>query len=99
MKVNLNQAVKGFNGNPLVDESKSVVLIKTLIGVRLFAAGDGLTAEEKYKAYVLMNKISASDVPIELEDEETVLIKKIVEPSVSVGAWGQLVEVLKGGKI
>ena len=97
MKVDFNKAIKDFKGKEVKNpETNEVQTLKDVVCIRLFSAGDNLSAEEKYEAYKLMVKISPSKSAVEIEDKDSVLIKKICEKSLTAGAYGQLVELLKG---
>ena len=96
MKVDFNKAIKDYQGNDMKNpETKEAQSFKDVICARLFSAGD-LSAEEKYDAYKLMVRISPSKAAIEIEDKESVLIKKVCEKTLTAGAYGQVVELLKG---
>ena len=41
-------------------------------------------------------RISPSNEAIEIEDKDSVLIKRVCEKALTVGAYGQVVELLKG---
>lgn len=97
MKVNFNVSFKDYQGkeveNPKTGEIQS---LKDLICAQLFSSGENLSAEEKYEAYKLMVRISPSNEAIEIEDKDSVLIKRVCEKALTVGAYGQVVELLKG---
>lgn len=94
MKCNFNYILKDTKGNPVSQDGEPLVC-KSIICPILFSAGEGYTADEKYKAYKIMRKIEDSD-EVELTSEEVTLIKKIIAPQLSVGAYGQIVEILEG---
>lgn len=99
VKVNFNTNLKDCFGKDIVSiETGEVQTIKDMVCVKLFSAGEGLTEEEKTKAYLLMLRIANSQEEIAIEDRESVLIKKICEKQLTVGAWGQLVSLLNGDK-
>ena len=95
MKVNFDTKVKDFQGNDLKDNGKELV-IKDIVCRYLYLCGDGFTADEKYEAYKLMQKILLSTDKVEIEDKESILIKKACEKFLSAGAYGQIVDLLKG---
>ena len=94
MKCNFNTILVDAKGNPVVQDGEPLTS-KTIICPILFSAGEGYTQEEKYKAYRIMRKIEDTD-EVELTSEEVTLIKKIIAPQLSVGAYGQIVEILEG---
>lgn len=95
MKVDFNVKAKDFQGNILKDNGNEIVM-KDMVGKYLYSCGEGFSADEKYEAYKLMQKIMASDGIIELEDKDSILIKKACEKFLSAGGYGQIVELLKG---
>lgn len=97
MKVNFNVSFKDYQGEDVKDPNTGKVqYLKDLICAHLFSSGENLSAEEKYEAYKLMVRISPSLNAIEIEDKESVLIKKVCEKKLTAGAYGQVVELLKG---
>lgn len=95
MKVDFNKSVTDFYGKPLIDNG-SVKTIKEVVCSRLYLGGDGLSSDEKYQAYKTMTKIAAADGAVDIEDKESILIKKVCESSLTVGAYGQIVDLLNG---
>lgn len=92
MEVNLNQAFIGFNGEPLKNGQK----ISDALGQSLFSGiGVGNKPEEKYFAYKLCNKICNSDGIVDLDIDERKLLKRVACESLTPGAYGQVVELLK----
>lgn len=96
MKINLKGYLADFNGEDLVENGKTIS-IKDLVCKHLYN-GIGIKPEEakekKYAAYKIMCKIASSDI-CDITDEESILIKEICSKGMSVGAYGQLVELLK----
>lgn len=97
MKVNFNKSFKDYR-EIVVEDPKTgeVQSLKDIICARLFSAGENLSADEKYEAYKLMVRINPSKAAIEIEDKESILIKKVCEKSLTAGAYGQIVELLNG---
>lgn len=94
-KVNFNKVLKDCFGKDIEVNGEKQSL-KEAVCIRLFSAGEGLTDEEKWNAYKLMNRIAASDGTIDIEDKESVLIKKICGHTLTAGSYGQLVDALTG---
>lgn len=91
MKVNFNQSFKNYKGE------KSEQVIKDTVCQCLYNAGEGFTPEEKYKAYLLVTRISAAKKEVDLMAEDITLIKRICEKPLTAGGYGQIVELMEGG--
>lgn len=93
MRVNFNRFFVDQKGNPL-----SVVMADE-IGKSLFFLGSSgktqFSAEEKYRAYKLCNRISSADGEIELTAEEAAYILRICGEALSAGAYGQIRDIIE----
>ena len=92
MKVNFNQSFKDFKGKEIG------VMISDEIGKVLFNMSTSnntpLSAEEKYMAYKLCNKVCSDDV--ELSTEEAAFIIRAVGEYLTAGAYGQIRDLIEG---
>lgn len=99
VKINFNVNLKDPFGkdvaNPKTGEVES---FKEFLCTKLFNGGEGLTDDEKAKAFLIMMRIADSKEAVAIEDFESVLIKKICGRQMTVGTFGQLVNLLNGGK-
>lgn len=93
MEANLNQSFIGFDGKPF----KNNQTISDALGQALFSGlGVGNKPEEKYSAYKLCHKIlNSKDGNIEFDIDERKLLKNVACASLTPGAYGQVVELLK----
>lgn len=98
VKVNFNESYKDYAGKEIKDNVGKVQMIKDSVCKCLYSSGEGITSEEKYEAYKLMMRIIPSAGEMDIEDTESVLIKKICDKTLTSGAYGQIVELLKGSK-
>ena len=97
MKVNFNTTLKDFRGNDLKDpQTGEIQVMKEMVCSRLYIAGEGLSDDEKYTAYKVMEKIRLSEGDVDIEDKESVLIKKTCGKTVAAGIYGQIVKLLNG---
>lgn len=97
MKVNFNTTLKDFRGNDLKDpQTGEIQPMNEWICSRLYVAGEGLTDDERYAAYLLMEKIRHTDSDVDITDRESLLIKKALGKNVPVGIYGQIVKLLNG---
>lgn len=88
MKVNFNQSFKDYKG----EETKQI--IKETVCKCLYAAGEGFSADEKFKAYKLNLLIIPAAAEVEISTEDAALIKRICERSLSAGGYGQIAELI-----
>lgn len=92
MKINFNRSFVDQKGNPLS------VMIADEIGKSLFFLGatgkNQVSAEEKYMAYKLCNRISASQDEVEITADEAAFILRVCGETLSAGAYGQVRDLI-----
>ena len=95
MKVNLNQSFKDFKGNE-VKVNGQAVLISDEVGKILFNMGTSgnMSADEKYMAYKLCNKVCQCG-EIDLSAEEAAFIIKACGEQLTAGAYGQVRDLIE----
>lgn len=109
MKVNFNKVLKDYKGQDsyrnveVIKDGKKEIemqcqLIKDLVCQALFACSEGLTSDEKYRSYKLNLFIILSMEDIEISSEDATLIKKVCDKFLTAGAYGQVVDLIEGGK-
>lgn len=108
MKKNLNIPFKSWKGEPIMlkaqDESGNEVLKPQLVSDELGAlffnvSGSDkiqVSGDEKLRLYRLATNIAQSPSEVDMSAEDIVLIKRILEPTCSAGAFGQIIEILEG---
>lgn len=90
MKVNFTKKLRNFDG------SETEKTVGHLTGCLLFGYNDAnVSADKKYSAYKLMQRISQETTDCEISVEEASLIKEIAARSMSAGAYGQIVDLLE----
>lgn len=93
MKLNFNVKVKNFDGK----ESEST--LDKVLSKNIFFLADSpnfqLPYEDKYKAYKLGTRLSESG-EIELSTEEATLLKRIASVALTIGGYGQVVDLIEG---
>ena len=93
MKVNFNQSFKDFKGKEIG------VMISDEIGKVLFNLSTSnntpLSADEKYMAYKLCNRISQGG-ETELTSEEAAFILRASGEFLTAGAYGQVRDLIEG---
>lgn len=95
MNVNFNTKIKSYNGQPL-KQNGAEVDFRTIVCQMLYTAGEKYNAEEKYKAYKIMQRIESNPEHVEVGSDDAVLIKRIVGDTLTAGAYGQLADILDG---
>lgn len=97
MKVNFNQSFKDFKGNEVKVNGKTA-LISDEVGKILFNIGTSgsnpLSADEKYMAYKLCNRISKGG-EVEITSEEAAFIVKACSETLTAGAYGQVRDLIE----
>lgn len=96
MKVNFNKKFKDFIGN----DTNEVIANK--VAEALYSAGAipelPIKREDKFRAYKLCQKIINGNGIIEIESEDATLIKELCSNFLTAGAYGQVHELIEGGK-
>ena len=96
MKVNLNRKFRDFKGNETND------IISDKVAEALYSAGAipewAIKREDKFRAYKLCQQIINSKGVIEIESEDATLIKAVCANFLTAGAYGQVHELVEGGK-
>ena len=110
MTKNMNIPFKDWKGEDIEfatkNESGEVVMKKQMVGDTiaklLYEMCDSqqmrLSGEEKLQAYRIACRIGKDAEKVELSAEDIVLLKKLLAPVLSIGGYGQIVEVLEGDK-
>lgn len=98
MKVNLNNKfVKDYQGNEIEVGKDKKQSIKDVVCQILFVGCEGLSSQEKYRSYQLSQIIGISTDAIELEAEDTALMKKIIDRVlIQPGQYAQVVDAIEG---
>lgn len=96
MKVSFDKPFVGFDGKPLLDNGNPVIIGERL-GFLLFNIStlnnQQIAMDKKFIVYKLMQKIQKGG-EIEITDEEKDILKQVSADSFSVGAYGQIMEIL-----
>lgn len=95
MKVDLNRRFKDFNGNKLGGDT-----IATAVAEALFNYGKEkpVGRDEKFKAYVLCQRIIQNGGVLEITTEEGTLIKEVCGECLTAGGYGQVYKLIEGGE-
>jgi hypothetical protein len=95
MKVNFKINLNGHKGEPIgmMDEQLRRVLFSVDTNERL-----PISADEKYLAYKIGKRLFDCNGEIELTVEDAAFLKKVCAAWLVAGAYGQLVDLIEGGK-
>ena len=108
MKKNLNVPFVNWKGETVTvksqDENGNVVEKAQMVGEELGAlcfnvfGNENLrvSGEEKLQLYRIATAIGKDPANVEMSAEDIVLLKRILEPALSAGAYGQVVGLLEG---
>lgn len=90
--MDLNRKFRGFDGNELGGDN-----IATAVAEALFNYGKDkpVGRDEKFKAYVLCQRIIQSGGVLNLESEDVTLIKEVCGESLTAGGYGQVYELVE----
>lgn len=95
MKVNFNQSFKDFKGRA-IGQTIADEIGKVLFNVST-SGNAPLSADEKYMAYKLCNRMGAEG-EVELNAEEAAFIIRICGEYFSAGAYGQVRDLIENNK-
>lgn len=94
MKVDLNSRFWGFDGNELGGDNIATVVAEALFN---YGKDKPVGRDEKFKAYVLCQRIIQGGGILEITTEEGTLIKEVCGESLTAGGYGQVYELIEGG--
>lgn len=95
MKVNFNRQFKDFRGEYLKGENIAHSVAEALF---FYGKDKPVNRDEKFKAYCLSQKIVQQDGMVEITTEEASLIKEVCGECLTAGGYGQIYELIEGGK-
>ena len=91
MKVDLNSRFRGFDGNEL---GGAPAVAEALFN---YGKDKPVGRDEKFRAYVLCQRIIQGGGILEITTEEGTLIKEVCGESLTAGGYGQVYELIEGG--
>ena len=96
MKVNLNRKFKDFKGNEFYGDD----VITTTVAEALFNYGKDkpVSRDDKFKAYVLCQRIIQNNGVLDITTEEGTLIKDVCSECLTAGGYGQVYALIEGGE-
>lgn len=97
MKVNFNRSFTDYKGNAMYVDGKPLIMSEE-VSRELFQLGrsERRSAEDKYMAYKLCNRISSASGEVELTAEEGAFIVNVCAGALTAGAYGQVKDLIDG---
>ena len=92
MKVDLNRRFRGFKGNELDGDNVATAVAEALFN---YGKDKPVGRDEKFKAYVLCQRIIQGGGVLDLESEDVTLIKEVRGESLTAGGYGQVYELVE----
>ena len=92
MKVDLNRRFRGFKGNELGGDNVATAVAEALFN---YGKDKPVGRDEKFKAYVLCQRIIQGGGVLDLESEDVTLIKEVCGESLTAGGYGQVYELVE----
>lgn len=92
MKVNFNQKIKDFKGNP------TDIIISDKLAELLFFIGNSefrITRDNKWRAYKISQKLIAGNGTIDMEVEDATMIKEVCAECLAAGVFGQICDIIE----
>lgn len=92
MKVDLNRRFRGFKGNELDGDNVATAVAEALFN---YGKDKPVGRDEKFKAYVLCQRIIQGGGVLDSESEDVTLIKEVCGESLTAGGYGQVYELVE----
>lgn len=92
MKVNLNRQFKNYDGSELDGQNMAMAIAEALFN---YGKDKPVGRDEKFKAYVLCQRIVQNGGVLDLESEDVTLIKEVCGESLTAGGYGQVYELVE----
>lgn len=92
MKVDLNRRFRGVKGNELDGDNVATAVAEALFN---YGKDKPVGRDEKFKAYVLCQRIIQGGGVLDLESEDVTLIKEVCGESLTAGGYGQVYELVE----
>lgn len=98
MKINLRKEIVGADGTPMTVKDKKQYIcdhVCQILWQMEEVEGNAATAEQKYRAYKLMQRIAANPDEVEMESEDVTLVKNLTLKCFRAGVYGQIVDAIE----
>lgn len=94
MRVDFNKAFKNYDGSELGGQNIAMAIAEALFN---HGKGSPVARDEKFKAYILCQRIIQSGGKLEITTEEGTFIKEVCGECLTAGGYGQIYELIEGG--
>lgn len=94
MNIDLNRQFKGYTGHELEGDNIAMSVAEALFN---YGKDKPVGRDEKFKAYVLCQRIIQNDGVLEITTEEGTLIKEVCGECLTAGGYGQVHELIEEG--
>lgn len=94
MKVDFNRKFKSYDGRELGGQDIASAVAEALFN---YGKEKPVGRDDKFKAYVLCQRILRNGGVLEMTTEEATLIKEVCGECLTAGGYGQVHELIEGG--
>lgn len=93
MKVNFNRNFRSYDGRELAGQNIASAVAEALFN---YGKDKPVSREDKFKAYVLCQRIIQDNGTLDITTEEATLIKEVCGECLTAGGYGQIYELIEG---
>ena len=94
MKVDFNRKFKNYDGVELAGQNIASAVAEALFN---YGKDKPVSREDKFKAYVLCQRIIQNEGTLGITTEEATLVKDVCGECLTAGGYGQIYEIIEGG--
>lgn len=92
MKVNFNRKFRSYDGRELAGQNIASAVAEALFN---YGKDKPVSREDKFKAYVLCQRIIQDNGTLDITTEEATLIKEVCGECLTAGGYGQIHELIE----
>lgn len=93
MKVDFNRKFRSYDGRELAGQNIASAVAEALFN---YGKDKPVSHEDKFKAYVLCQRIIQNNGTLDITTEEATLIKEVCGECLTAGGYGQIYELIEG---
>jgi hypothetical protein len=94
MKVDFNKNFRNYNGLELTGQNIAYAVAEALFN---YGKEKPVLREDKFRAYVLCQRIIQNNGILDITTEEATLVKEVCGECLTAGGYGQVYELIEGG--
>ena len=95
MKVDFNKRFRNYQGTELAGQDIASAVAEALFN---YGKDSPVGRDDKFRAYVLCQRIIQSGGILEITTEDGTLIKEVCGECLTAGGYGQVYELIEGGR-